>query len=478
MGKSKGLIYLYPVADDCNHNDLLIAKCIKTKRLNKEVDNLLKKLIPLIYCQSKKNIREIIDRYFECGIINGLEKKMVESKIIMNQICSEIETEIRDICGKEFIATVYIYDEENKHLYLGASPNGIPGWNEALESLEITPGPNVGSCGTALYYGTPVVVSDTYTDDKWEIFRDLVTKFEIRSDWSVPFYYEGKPVGTFVMVSREIQHPTKEALQLVINKARELEEKLAEIQNDLYRIRHRIFKIEGIVDLDGKIEMVKSELPQYLEGVNRKDFIHPADSLEVSKLWERVKCGEKINHVYRVKKQYIEKDSEEEWIPVEVTWTPIIDDDGEVIACQSVVLLDSPKCREYEKTKLHLKKFFKFHAVTDSSGFAITQVGEGIRNVLGIEPTAWMGIKKYVNIHPADVNQAYGALYRSRDEKKITSSVHRFIGKDGSVVTLELHFNPILDDNGNVTNIYVEIYQDTPRCQKFEMLAKKNIKCQ
>jgi PAS domain-containing protein len=454
---------------------LNIVECLKTRRLNIEIDKKLKNISPEIYIQSNKNLRQIIDDYFYLGMINGLERKMIETKILLNKICYEIEAELKESCCLEFIASVYFFDDFENRLYLGASPNGIPGWNEAIESLDIIPGPNVASCGTSLYMKEPVIVSDTYTDVKWESFQWLARKYQIRTDWSVPFFYKGKSIGTFVLIAKEINQLSQKALELVTSKARELEEKLAEIQEDLYRIRNKIYKIEGIVDLDGKIEMVKSELSKTFEGWYREDIIHPADRFVVGeKLQKVIQNGGTVRTIYRTKNEYDETMLQGEWIPTEVTWQPVMDDDDddEMIALRFVALLNTPDCKLYETENLPLQKYYKFHAVTDSSGHVITSVGTGLTEVLGIKPTAWMGTKKYVNIHPDDYDRAYAMLYRARDEKRITKSIHRFIGKDGKDVILELHFIPIINRIGMVTNIHAEVYQGTPECQKFEWLLK------
>lgn len=458
---------------------LNIVECLKTRRLNIEIDKKLRSIIPELYIQSNKNLRQIIDDYFNLGMINGLEKKMIETKILLNRICYQIEAELKESCGLEFIASVYFYDDRENRIYLGASPNGITGWNEAIESLIIIPGPNVASCGTALYLKEPVIVSDTYTDKKWEHFQGIARRFEIRTDWSVPFFYEGKPTGTFVLIAKEINRLSQKALELVTRKARELEDKLAGIQEDLYRIRNQIYKVEGIVDLDGKIEMVKSELTKTFEGCYCEDIIHPADRFTVlEKLQKVIKNGETVRLIYRIKNDYDETMLQGEWIPTEATWHPVLDDDAEVIAFRFVALLNTPDCRLYEMKELPLQKYYKFHAETDSSGHVITSVGAGLTEVLGIKPTAWMGTKKYVNIHPDDYQRAYAMLYRARDEKRITKSVHRFIRPDGIHVTLELHFIPIINHIGNVTNIYAEVYQGTPECQKYEWLLKNKVNSQ
>ena len=57
---------------------------------------------------------------------------------------------------------------------------------EALTGLAI--GPRAGSCGTAMYLGKPVIVTDVLTDPLWEDYRDVALQFGFRACWSTPIF--------------------------------------------------------------------------------------------------------------------------------------------------------------------------------------------------------------------------------------------------------------------------------------------------
>lgn len=438
-------------------------ECIKTKRLSDEIDQRLRELTPYLYNQSNKNLREIIDEYFNQGMIDGLERKMIETKILLNRICNEIEATLKNHSGAEFFASIYFYDDVENRLYLGASPNGMQSLNKAVESLTLSPSKNGTSCEALLYLGEPVIVSDTITDVRWENFRDLAKEFGIRTSWIVPLFYKNKPIGTFVLNASKFITPSNGEIELVIHKAKELQKKLAVIQEDLFRIRNQIYKVEGIVDLDGFLSMINSDFATTFEGQYRWDFIHPEDRKLAVDMWEKVKKGETVHFLYRLKNLFPELGSNKEWVTAEFHWSPIMDDD-EVIAGRSVVLFNTPRCIEKEE---YIDKYYKFTAITDSTGHVITYVSTGIKEILGIKPTAWMGVKKYVNLHPDDNDRVYATLNQARKLKNTTISVHRFIRPDGEIVTLEAHFSPMFDQTGKVTSMYCEFYQDTPSCQQF-----------
>jgi signal transduction histidine kinase len=77
-----------------------------------------------------------------------------------------------------------------------AGPNLPPEYSAAIDGAPI--GPKAGSCGTAAYRGTLVVVEDIATDPLWEDYKHLALKSGLRACWSVPLIAKnGKVLGTF-----------------------------------------------------------------------------------------------------------------------------------------------------------------------------------------------------------------------------------------------------------------------------------------
>jgi PAS domain S-box-containing protein len=79
-------------------------------------------------------------------------------------------------------------------------------------------GPRVGSCGTAAYRGTAVMVADIATDPLWTADPDLAARalvHGLRACWSTPISgSDGRVLGTFAMYYREPRAPTPAHLQL------------------------------------------------------------------------------------------------------------------------------------------------------------------------------------------------------------------------------------------------------------------------
>ena len=102
-----------------------------------------------------------------------------------------------------------------EHLRLAAAPSLPP---EVAIGVRLVPvGPSHGSCGTAAYRGTPVVVGDIATDPLWDNpGREVVMAGGLRACWSVPVLStSGAVLGTFANYYREPREPSAEELRIV-----------------------------------------------------------------------------------------------------------------------------------------------------------------------------------------------------------------------------------------------------------------------
>jgi formate hydrogenlyase transcriptional activator len=79
-------------------------------------------------------------------------------------------------------------------------------------------GPTGASCGTAVHRREPVYVADILRESIWDDYRDLVLPYGIRAVWSRPlFTREGKVLGTFAILYREVRNPDAIDLQSIEN---------------------------------------------------------------------------------------------------------------------------------------------------------------------------------------------------------------------------------------------------------------------
>lgn len=136
-----------------------------------------------------------------------LQKRVLESMVsetslpaLMTQVCKEVEG-----IAPEVTASILAVDAGGRLRPLAAP--GLPtDICDALDGLPI--GPSVGSCGTAAYWGMPVVTTDIATDPRWDDYRALFQPTGLKACWSSPIRdHQGLVVGTFAFYFKEPREP-------------------------------------------------------------------------------------------------------------------------------------------------------------------------------------------------------------------------------------------------------------------------------
>ena len=127
---------------------------------------------------------------------------------VTGMLCSEIERILPCV-----VCTVLAVDESGQIHPLSA-PSLPEGYSRTLEGTMI--GPNAGSCGSAAYLRTPVVVEDIATDPRWTAFRDLPLAEGLRACWSTPILDSSeRVVGAFAFYFRENRGPSEREQAIV-----------------------------------------------------------------------------------------------------------------------------------------------------------------------------------------------------------------------------------------------------------------------
>lgn len=112
------------------------------------------------------------------------------------------------------LASVLLLDESGKHLLHGAAPSLPASYNAAIHGVEI--GPSVGSCGTAAYRRSQVIVEDINTDPLWTDYRELALSAGLQACWSTPIVgVGGRVLGTFAMYYPTPSKPSPSDLALI-----------------------------------------------------------------------------------------------------------------------------------------------------------------------------------------------------------------------------------------------------------------------
>src|SRR6266404_1477783 len=114
------------------------------------------------------------------------------------------------------LASILLLRSDGLHLDSVAGPSLPKGWRQEMEKLPI--GPCAGSCGTAAYRGSAVIVADIATDPLWDVpeHRAAALSHGLRASWSNPILSsERKVLGTFCIYERATRSPNSHDLEVI-----------------------------------------------------------------------------------------------------------------------------------------------------------------------------------------------------------------------------------------------------------------------
>jgi PAS domain S-box-containing protein len=189
-------------------------------------------------------VKDVTERKRAEALLTG-EKRLLEMiatgvplASILDVLCRVIEEQRTGT-----LASVLLLRPDGLHLDSVAGPSLPKEWTQQMASLPI--GPCAGSCGTAAYRGSAVIVSDLATDPLWDVpeHRASALRHGLRASWSNPVLSsERKVLGTFCMYYREPRSPNAHDLELI-----ELATHLARVAIERDRAEEALRRSEGFL---------------------------------------------------------------------------------------------------------------------------------------------------------------------------------------------------------------------------------------
>lgn len=121
---------------------------------------------------------------------------------ILDQLCLGAEKMLPDA-----VASIMLFDPSRSHLVVRSAPS-IP--QEGIEALSgLVPGPDAGSCGTAVYSKEPVYVENIPSDPRWADLCSIAERFNLKACWSNPIFAANDSVlGSFALTSFASRPPS------------------------------------------------------------------------------------------------------------------------------------------------------------------------------------------------------------------------------------------------------------------------------
>jgi PAS domain S-box-containing protein len=162
-------------------------------------------------------LRDISERKRAEALFTGEKHllEMIATGVALEEILNSLCLIIEEFRGGT-LASVLLLNPDGLHLDCVAGPSLPKKWMQQMENLPI--GPCAGSCGTAAYRGSQVIVSDIATDPLWDApeHRASALKYGLRASWSNPVLSsEGNVLGTFCMYYRETRSPNSHDFELI-----------------------------------------------------------------------------------------------------------------------------------------------------------------------------------------------------------------------------------------------------------------------
>ncbi|MGO4526790.1 EAL domain-containing protein [Microvirga sp. 2MCAF35] len=213
--------------------------------------------------------------------------------------------------------SILLYDAEAGLLRHGAAPSLPASYNAAIDGLSV--GPDKGSCGTAAYARTSVIVTDIASDPLWANWRDLALSHGSRACWSKPILSRsGDVLGTFGFYYGEPRAPTcneMERMEAVLHLAAlalERQRSDAALRESEAHHRHSVElnpQISWTADPQGNLLDISSRWHDRTGmrvedalGAGWRQALHPDDLAVIIRQWGRaVATGRGLDMDYRLR---------------------------------------------------------------------------------------------------------------------------------------------------------------------------------
>jgi GAF domain-containing protein len=137
---------------------------------------------------------------------------LIDTDAPLHEILSELVLMI-EAQSPEMLCSILLLSNDGNHVRHAVAPSLAPDYVKAIDGSPI--GPQHGSCGTAMFRGKPVIVTDIATDPLWDDYREYARMIDMAACWSTPILSsKGKVLGSFAMYYRQRRGPKPQEQRL------------------------------------------------------------------------------------------------------------------------------------------------------------------------------------------------------------------------------------------------------------------------
>ncbi len=160
-------------------------------------------------------IRDLTERRQREDFFNG-QNQVLEMIAGGEPLAETLDTLLRVIehQADEMICSILVLTEGGTQIRHAAAPRLPRSYMASIDGTLV--GPAAGSCGTAAFRRTAVVVSDIAQDPLWQNYRDFALAHGLRACWSTPIFdIQHRLVGTFAVYMRQPGTPSPRHIHLI-----------------------------------------------------------------------------------------------------------------------------------------------------------------------------------------------------------------------------------------------------------------------
>jgi PAS domain S-box-containing protein len=161
------------------------------------------------------SMQDISDRREHERLVS-LERSIFESAANLNlglkEVVESLLTGLEEFYPDALTSVLLLRDDQTvQHL---AAPRLPADYVAGINGLKI--GPEVGSCGSAMFHKKNVIVTDIETNPLWKDYKEFAARFGLKACWSLPILHaSGKVIGSFAIYHKKQHEPNPKQLHTV-----------------------------------------------------------------------------------------------------------------------------------------------------------------------------------------------------------------------------------------------------------------------
>jgi PAS domain S-box-containing protein len=154
------------------------------------------------------SMQDITERKYSEQILS-LERSVFElsnrTDVDLKYLVEALLNGFEEIHEEAYTSLIVLNDDNSIESFV--APRLPAAFSSSINGLKM--GPNVGSCGTAMWRKETVIVEDINTHALWKEYKSLALQYGLQSCWSLPIIHtSGKVMGSFAIYYKKPKGPS------------------------------------------------------------------------------------------------------------------------------------------------------------------------------------------------------------------------------------------------------------------------------